>query len=110
MARNVTTQRKIVVTVVAWTIGILIFFPILWTFLTSFKIGGRGDRLAAQSLFFFDWTTENYVEVQSRSNYFQPLHELGDHLLRLDADRPDHRHSGRLGDGVFADQAAPRTC
>ena len=69
MARNVSTQRKIVVTVVAWTIGILIFFPILWTFLTSFKT--EAEAIASPpSLFFFDWTTENYHEVQSRSNYF----------------------------------------
>ncbi|WDZ75710.1 carbohydrate ABC transporter permease [Ensifer adhaerens] len=69
MARNVSTQRKIIVTVVAWTIGILIFFPILWTFLTSFKT--EAEAIASPpSLFFFDWTTENYHEVQSRSNYF----------------------------------------
>lgn len=70
MARNVSTQRKIVVTVVAWTIGILIFFPILWTFLTSFKT--EAEAIASPpSLVFFDWTTENYFEVQSRSNYFR---------------------------------------
>ncbi|WP_429816544.1 carbohydrate ABC transporter permease [Ensifer sp. B1-9] len=69
MARNVSTQRKIVITVVAWTIGILIFFPILWTFLTSFKT--EAEAIASPpSLLFFDWTTENYHEVQSRSNYF----------------------------------------
>ncbi|MEI2300662.1 carbohydrate ABC transporter permease [Ensifer sp. MJa1] len=70
MARNVSTQRKIVVTVVAWTIGILIFFPILWTFLTSFKT--EAEAIASPpSLLFFDWTTENYHEVQSRSDYFR---------------------------------------
>ncbi|MEM9431545.1 MAG: carbohydrate ABC transporter permease, partial [Pseudomonadota bacterium] len=37
MARAVTTQRKVINTALAWTIGILIFFPILWTILTSFK-------------------------------------------------------------------------
>ncbi|MCK3776754.1 carbohydrate ABC transporter permease [Ensifer sesbaniae] len=70
MARNVSTRRKVVVTVVAWTIGILIFFPILWTFLTSFK--SEAEAIASPpSLLFFDWTTENYFEVQSRSNYFR---------------------------------------
>lgn len=70
MARNVTTQRKIVVTVVAWTIGILIFFPILWTFLTSFKT--EAQAIASPPVFvFFDWTMENYHEVQERSNYFR---------------------------------------
>jgi ABC-type glycerol-3-phosphate transport system permease component len=37
MSRAVTTRRKTINTVLAWSIGILIFFPILWTILTSFK-------------------------------------------------------------------------
>jgi sorbitol/mannitol transport system permease protein len=68
MARKVTTQRKLIVTAIAWTLGILIFFPILWTFLTSFK--SEADAIASPPQFlFFHWTTENYAEVQSRSNY-----------------------------------------
>ncbi|RUM09382.1 carbohydrate ABC transporter permease [Rhizobium chutanense] len=68
MARKVTTRRKLIVTAVAWTLGILIFFPILWTFLTSFK--SEADAIASPPQFlFFHWTTENYAEVQSRSNY-----------------------------------------
>ncbi|HEY0121319.1 MAG TPA: carbohydrate ABC transporter permease [Rhizobium sp.] len=69
MARSVTTRRKVVVSVIAWALGLLIFFPILWTFITSFK--SEGDAVASPPLFlFFHWTTENYVEVQSRSDYF----------------------------------------
>lgn len=68
MARKVTTRRKVVMTAIAWSIGILIFFPILWTFLTSFKT--EADAIASPPQFlFFHWTTENYAEVQSRSNY-----------------------------------------
>jgi sorbitol/mannitol transport system permease protein len=68
MARKVTTQRKVIMTAIAWTLGILIFFPILWTFLTSFK--SEADAIASPPQFlFFHWTTENYAEVQSRSNY-----------------------------------------
>ncbi|ARM90088.1 sugar ABC transporter permease protein [Rhizobium sp. CIAT894] len=68
MARKVTTRRKLIVTAIAWTLGILIFFPILWTFLTSFK--SEADAIASPPQFlFFHWTTENYAEVQSRSNY-----------------------------------------
>ena len=37
MARAVTNNRKMLNTAIAWTIGLLIFFPILWTILTSFK-------------------------------------------------------------------------
>jgi len=69
MARSVSTRHKVIVSVVAWALGLLIFFPILWTFITSFK--SEGDAVASPPLFlFFHWTTENYVEVQSRSDYF----------------------------------------
>ncbi|KQZ49928.1 sugar ABC transporter permease [Rhizobium sp. Root149] len=69
MARKVSTQRKVAFTVMAWTIGFLMFFPILWTFLTSFK--SEGDAIASPPVFlFFNWTMENYHEVQSRSDYF----------------------------------------
>ncbi|MBX5085235.1 carbohydrate ABC transporter permease [Rhizobium lentis] len=68
MARKVTTRHKVIVTAIAWALGILIFFPILWTFLTSFK--SEADAISSPPQFlFFDWTTENYAEVQSRSNY-----------------------------------------
>jgi sorbitol/mannitol transport system permease protein len=68
MARKVTTQHKVIMTAIAWALGILIFFPILWTFLTSFKT--EADAIASPPQFlFFHWTTENYAEVQSRSNY-----------------------------------------
>lgn len=70
MARKVSTSRKLVFTALAWSIGILIFFPILWTFLTSFK--SEAEAIASPPNFlFFHWTTENYVEVQSRSDYFK---------------------------------------
>ncbi|TRL34973.1 carbohydrate ABC transporter permease [Rhizobium straminoryzae] len=68
MARKVSTRRKLVMSAIAWTLGILIFFPILWTVLTSFK--SEGDAIASPPVFlFFHWTTENYAEVQSRSDY-----------------------------------------
>ncbi len=68
MARKVSTRHKVVMTAVAWALGILIFFPILWTFLTSFKT--EADAIASPPQFlFFHWTTESYAEVQSRSNY-----------------------------------------
>ena len=70
MARAVSTRRKAIVTVLAWGIGLAIFFPILWTILTSFKT--EGDAIASPPKFlFFDWTLENYFTVQERSNYFR---------------------------------------
>ncbi len=68
MARAVTSQRKAINTAVAWTIGLAIFFPILWTFLTSFKT--EAQAIADPPVwFFFDWTLDNYRVVQERSNY-----------------------------------------
>ena len=68
MARSVTKQQKALNTAIAWTIGLLIFFPILWTILTSFK--SEGQAIADPPIFlFFDWTLENYAVVQERSNY-----------------------------------------
>jgi len=68
MARKTTTARKATVTVLAWTVGFLIFFPVLWTILTSFKT--EGEAIAAPpSFLFFDWTVENYLTVNERSDY-----------------------------------------
>ena len=70
MARTASLRRKALVTAVAWAIGFAIFFPILWTILTSFK--SEGDAIASPPKFlFFDWTLENYQTVQERSNYFR---------------------------------------
>jgi len=70
MARAVSTSRKATITVIAWAIGIAIFFPILWTILTSFKT--EAEAIASPpSFLFFDWTLENYAEVQERSNYLR---------------------------------------
>lgn len=63
-------RRKIAYTALAWLIGGTIFFPIFWTVLTSFKT--EIEAIASPpSLFFFDWTFENYAAVQERSNYFR---------------------------------------
>ncbi|XWN30088.1 MAG: carbohydrate ABC transporter permease [Devosia sp.] len=70
MARAISTRRKIGFTILAWTVGFLIFFPILWTILTSFKT--EAEAIASPpSFLFFEWTTENYIEVQERSGYFR---------------------------------------
>jgi len=72
MARAVSTRRKVTFTILGWTIGFLIFFPILWTVLTSFKTEGTAIATPPQFLF-FDWTMENYVAVQNRSNYMRHM-------------------------------------
>jgi sorbitol/mannitol transport system permease protein len=69
MARAATTTRKITVTAAAWAVALIIFFPILWTILTSFKT--EGEAIAFPPSFWPSWTLENYFEVQSRSDYFR---------------------------------------
>lgn len=70
MARRLSHRRKLALSILAWGIAGLIFFPILWTILTSFK--SEGEAIASPpSFLFFDWTLENYLEVQSRSDYFK---------------------------------------
>lgn len=72
MARAATTRRRILTTALAWAVGFLIFFPILWTILTSFKT--EAEAIASPpSFLFFDWTLENYAVVQERSNYMRFL-------------------------------------
>src|SRR2546430_3601947 len=68
MARKVTTRRVWVSTAAAWLFGFLIFLPILWMVLTSFKTELEAFAMPPTFLF-FHWTTENYATVQGRSDY-----------------------------------------
>jgi len=70
MARATSVQRRIVTTGAAWAIGFLIFFPILWMVLTSFKTELEAFSTPPKFLF-FDWTLENFGIVQERSNYLK---------------------------------------
>jgi sorbitol/mannitol transport system permease protein len=82
MARKHSTSRQVGFTVAAWLVGFVIFFPILWMFLTSFKTEGDAYAIPPKFLF-FHWTTENYVEVQSRSDYL--LHAFNSIVLSVGA-------------------------
>ncbi|MBR0815718.1 carbohydrate ABC transporter permease [Bradyrhizobium diazoefficiens] len=68
MARRATTQQLVVSTIGAWFFGFLIFFPILWMVLASFKTELEAFSVPP-SFLFFHWTTENYATVQERSDY-----------------------------------------
>ena len=68
MARSIPLQSRLGWTFLAWFIALAIFFPIFWTILTSFKT--EAEAISTPSLFDFEWTTENYTEVQSRNPYF----------------------------------------
>jgi len=63
-----TKRNKLIFTVVAWLVASLVFFPILWMFLTGFKT--EVDAVAAPRLFFRP-TFENYVAVRERANYLK---------------------------------------
>jgi sorbitol/mannitol transport system permease protein len=82
MALKQSTGRRVAFTAAAWLVAFLIFFPILWMFLTSFK--SEADAYAIPPKFlFFHWTTENYAEVQSRADYF--LHAYNSIVLSVGA-------------------------
>lgn len=70
MARSITTRRKIAVTALAWAVALLIFFPILYTIITSLKT----ETEAIQG---FDlvpsFTLESYVTVQTQRDYLKPF-------------------------------------
>ena len=68
MARAATTRHVAVSTLGAWLAGFLIFFPILWMVLASFKTELEAFAIPP-SFLFFHWTTENYATVQGRSDY-----------------------------------------
>lgn len=70
MARAVTTRHKTINTIIAWTIGLVIFFPILWIVVLSFKTEGDAIKTPIDVLT-AAWTFESYGVVQGRSDYFK---------------------------------------
>ena len=70
MARSISTSRATVTGIVAWTVGFLVFFPILWIVILSFK--AEGDAIGTPwHILTSPWITEAYVTVQERSDYFK---------------------------------------
>ena len=70
MARRVSPAYKVSMTVIAWVVAFLIFFPIFWMIITSFKTELEAFSTPPK-FFFFQWTSENYAVVQERSDYFR---------------------------------------
>ena len=79
---NSTNKSKVIYTILAWTISGMIFFPILWTMITSFKTESEAIS-ATPSLFMFEWTLENYKDVLARSPYFE--HFMNSVIISLGA-------------------------
>jgi sorbitol/mannitol transport system permease protein len=61
------TREKLILTVVGWFVAGLIFFPIFWMFLTSFKTEVEAVRTPPS--LFFEPTLENYTVVRERADY-----------------------------------------
>lgn len=88
MARAVSTRSRVVNTAIAGTLGFLMFFPILWIIILSFKAEEDAIRAPMEVLFSSGWTTENFLTVQARSDYFKHFSNsviisLGSTLLGL---------------------------
>ena len=61
------TRDKIILTVVGWCVAGIIFFPIFWMILTSFK--SEVEAISTPPKLFFSPTLENYVTVRERADY-----------------------------------------
>ncbi len=68
MARAVSPRRKLITTIAAWSVALVIFFPVLWMIITSFKTEASAVASPPQ-LFSASWTLENYTEIWARSDY-----------------------------------------
>lgn len=68
MARALSPRRQLVTTAAAWAVALVIFFPVLWMILTSFKTEASAVAMPPQFLS-ADWTLENYSDVWARSDY-----------------------------------------
>jgi len=68
MARYISKQKIAQNSAIAWTIALVIAFPIIWTALTSFK--PEPQAVATPPIWFsFDWTLQNYFDVLEQRNY-----------------------------------------
>ena len=71
MARIPSHRSRVFLTLAAWGVAFLIFFPILWIVILSFKT--EGDAIKAPlAVLTAPWTFESYFVVNQRSDY--PLH------------------------------------
>ena len=60
-------RRKLLLTAVAWTVALLIAFPVLWMVLTSLK--SEQAAIARTPALLFHPTLESYRSVQQRADY-----------------------------------------
>ena len=70
MARAVSTRSRIGWTIAAWVVALLLFFPILYAIITSFKT--EQEAITGFNLI-PSFTLDSYREVQSQYNYIRPF-------------------------------------
>ena len=68
MATNNRTSKPWLIGLLAWLVAGILFFPIFWMFVTSFKT--EVAAVATPPQLFFTPTLENYIDVQERAAYF----------------------------------------
>jgi sorbitol/mannitol transport system permease protein len=68
--RSQSLAKKATMTLLAWVVAFVIFFPILWMVLTSFKTELEAFSMPPRFVS-FEWTLENYSVVQARSDYLR---------------------------------------
>ena len=88
MARSVDNKTKTLNTLMAGTLGFLMFFPIVWILILSFKTEENAIRAPLEILFSSGWTLESFATVQARSDYLKHftnsvLISLGSTLIGL---------------------------
>ncbi|MEL6602132.1 MAG: carbohydrate ABC transporter permease [Cyanobacteria bacterium J06614_10] len=68
MAADNKNSNRWLIGLLAWLVAGILFFPIFWMFITSFKT--EVAAVATPPQLFFSPTLENYIDVQSRAAYF----------------------------------------
>jgi sorbitol/mannitol transport system permease protein len=70
MARAVSTRTRLGYTAAAWVVALLIFFPILYTLITSLRT--EQEAISGFTLW-PSFTLESYRAVQTQNDYFKPF-------------------------------------
>ncbi|MBE9043590.1 carbohydrate ABC transporter permease [Pleurocapsales cyanobacterium LEGE 10410] len=68
MKTNNKKSNQWLIGLLGWLVACILFFPIFWMFITSFKT--EAMAVATPPQLFFKPTLENYVAVQERAAYF----------------------------------------
>ena len=70
MARAVSTRTKVGYTIAAWIVALVIFFPILYTIITSLKT--EQEAISGFNLI-PSFTLSSFEAVQTQNNYWKPF-------------------------------------